>query len=473
MMSKRAIEAILLKSRNDPAWWIRTVLGKNPWEMQVAIMESVRDNPETAVASCHGAGKSFIGANTALWFLYTHKPSIVITTAPTDRQVRGILWKEIRMSHSSALKPLGGRLLSQELKLDDNWWAWGFTAPSYDPNRFQGFHEQYVLVVADEAAGISEEIYEGIDGVLSSEHARLLMIGNPTNAGGRFGKAFKTPGVAKFKISAFDTPNFTHFGITEDDILSGEWRQKMTDALPHPYLVTPHWVERMSKKGVNSPFYQCRVLAKFPSQEPDTLIPLDWIDSAVRRNLRDDDPLPVELGVDVARFGTNETVVTLRTGNRAEIIKRFRHIDTMQTAGQVARLIQDCNAEVAKIDADGIGAGVYDRLKEQHFPVRAMHSGAKARDDTKFINARAEWWWNLRSRFEEGTIDIEDDDDLISQLSNIKYKLNSQGRIQVESKEDMRKRGVESPDLADSLMLAFAQAKNPPARIRARSSRRR
>ncbi len=229
----------------------------------------------------------------------------------------------------------------------------------------------------------------------------------------------------------------------------------------------------MSKKGVNSPFYQCRVLAKFPSQEPDTLIPLDWIDSAVRRNLRDDDPLPVELGVDVARFGTNETVVTLRTGNRAEIVKRFRHIDTMQTAGQVARLIQDCNAEVAKIDADGIGAGVYDRLKEQRFPVRAMHSGAKARDDTKFINTRAEWWWNLRSRFEEGTIDIEDDDDLISQLSNIKYKLNSQGRIQVESKEDMRKRGVESPDLADSLMLAFAQAKNPPARIRARSSRRR
>ena len=99
--------------------------------------------------------------------------------------------------------------------------------------------------------------------------------------------------MAKFRISAFDTPNFTHFGITEIDILSGEWRQKVTGPLPHPYLVTPHWVERMTKKGTDSPFYQSRVLAKFPSQEPDTLIPLDWIDEAVRRNLRDDDPLPV------------------------------------------------------------------------------------------------------------------------------------------------------------------------------------
>lgn len=472
MMSKQTIGALIDQARNDPAWWVRNVLGKNPWSMQVAIMESVRDNQETAVASCHGAGKSFIGANTALWFLYTHKPSIVITTAPTDRQVRGILWKEIRLSHTGALKPLGGRLLSQELKLDENWWAWGFTAPSYDPNRFQGFHERYVLVIADEAAGISEEIYEGIDGVLSSEHARLLMIGNPTNAGGRFGRAFKTPGVAKFKISAYDTPNFTHFGITQDDILSGEWQRKITEELPHPYLVTPHWVDNMAKKGIESPFYQCRVLAKFPSQEPDTLIPLDWIDAAVNRNLESDGDEPNELGVDVARFGSNETIVVHRTGNMARIVKRVQHYDTMQTAGEVRRLIHDLGVDLAKIDADGIGGGVYDRLKELKEPVAAMHSGAKARDDTKFINTRSEWWWTLRERFETGTIGIENDDDLISQLANIKYKLNSQGRIQIESKEDMRKRGVASPDLADALMLAFATSRRPPARVRVRGNRR-
>ena len=123
-----------------------------------------------------------------------------------------------------------------------------------------------------------------------------------------------------------------------------------------------------------------------------------------------------------------------------------------------------------KVDADGLGAGVYDRLKELGEPALEMRSGMAATDSERFANKRAEWWWGLRERFESGDIDIEDDEELISQLSNIKYKINSRGQIQIESKDDMKKRGLPSPDRADALMLAFAKQKEvKPVRLRARS----
>ncbi len=140
MISTSAAKAVLQRSQQEPEWWVSNILGNSLWHTQQEILNSVKNNQETVVASCHGAGKSFTAANVALWYLFNHKPSVVITTAPTDRQVRGILWKEIRLAHSRARVPLGGKLLTQELKLDTNWWAWGFTAPEYDPDRFQGFH---------------------------------------------------------------------------------------------------------------------------------------------------------------------------------------------------------------------------------------------------------------------------------------------------------------------------------------------
>lgn len=473
MISGKLAKEMLDRSRSNPNWWVKNILNNNLWETQKEIIKSVRDNQETAVASCHGAGKSFTASNVALWYLYNHKPSVVITTAPTDRQVKGILWKEIRLAHGNAKLPLGGKMLTQELKLATNWWAWGFTAPEYDPDRFQGFHEVNILVIVDEAAGVSEQIYEAIDGVLTSEHARLLMIGNPTSAAGRFGQAFKTPGIKKFFISAFDTPNFTTYGITQGDIASGEWEKKITGDLPAPYLVTPSWVaKRYQRWGENSPLYQSRVMGQFPTQGTDTLIPLDWIDRAVKQELKPAEP--IELGVDVARYGPDESVWVLRRGPVARIVQVNPMGDTMETSGICIQNRKRYKATKVKVDADGLGAGVFDRLKEQNEPAIEMRAGFSASDSERFANKRAEWWWGLRERFESGDIDIEDDEELISQLSNIKYKINSRGQIQVESKDEMRKRGLPSPDRGDAIMMAFASTDEvKPIKLRAKSVGRR
>jgi phage terminase large subunit len=457
-VSKSEATILTNRARTDPAWWVRNVLGHEPWSKQVEILEAVRDNRETAVKSCHAAGKSFSAGDVALWFLYSHRPSIVITTAPTDRQVKGILWKEIRSSHQRARYPLGGDLLSQELKLDHDWWAWGFTAPEYDPDRFQGFHAIHILVVVDEASGVSQEIFDAIDGILTSDESRLLMIGNPTNPSGRFAKAFKRSDVAKISINAFDTPNLSTFGITQQDIESGTWEAKVTGSLPAPYLVTPRWVsDRLKEWGRDSALYCAKVEANFPQAGEDTLIPLHWIEAAVDRTL--EQGAPKELGVDVARYGTDETVLVYRAGPVARIRKISPKNDTMQVAGWVIHEIRTSGARVAKIDAVGVGAGVYDRLKEQKKPVEEMQSGAAARDPERFANTRAEWWWYLRTLFETGEIDIEDDQVLINQLADMRFKVNSRGQILIESKDDMKKRGSGSPDRADALMLTFAPSR--------------
>jgi len=464
-ITKTDAGATLDRAKQDPVWWVETILGDRLWQRQKDILEAVRDSPEVAVKSCHGPGKSFTAARVALWFLMSHRPSVVITTAPTDRQVRGILWKEIGSAYSRSRYPLGGTLLSQELKLDRDWWAWGFTAPDYDPDRFQGFHEVYILVIVDEAAGVSDQIFEGIDGVLTSEHSRLLIIGNPTSTTGRFANSFSTPGIEKITISAFDTPNFTTFGVTEPDILDGTWKEMVGgQEMPFPYLVTPQWVaKRLERWGRDSPLYQARVLGQIPTIGDDTLIPLSWIEAATDRwDPQAHTGTPSVLGVDVARYGSDETVIVHRAGQSAKIVETIPLSDTMQTTGAVRRIIRDTSASRAAIDAVGVGAGVYDRLHELGDPADEMQSGAAAQDPERYANARAEWWWGLRERFETGEIALEPDEDLTAQLSSIKYRTTSRGQVLIESKDDMKKRGLRSPDRADALMLAYAKLPEKP-----------
>jgi len=461
MLSKAEKEAKTVKLiRDDPVYFIRDFLGSEPWEKQIEILEAVRDNKEVAVASCHAAGKSWISSRAVIWFNYTHRLSRVVTTAPTFDQVRDILWQEIRAAYTSSRVDLGGKLLETRLELGPNWFATGRS--TNDANRFQGAHSQRgsIFVVADEAAGIETDIWVGVDGILTSEDSHLLAIGNPTAPTGEFFEMFKRKGVVKIHISAFDTPNFTAFGITLDDIRNNTWREKITGPLPAPYLITPEWVwDKWEKWGEDSPLWISRVLGEFPAVSTDTLIPLSWIEAAQRRGL--DASAPDVLGVDVARQGSDETVLVHRQGPVARVVKVTHQEDTMQTTGRVVVALNETNATEARIDAVGIGAGVYDRLREMGKPAVEMQSGQAAKDPERFLNARAEWWWGLRERFEAGDIDIDEDDDLAAQLSNIKYKFTSRGQIQIESKDEMKRRGVGSPDRGDALMLAFADIQKP------------
>jgi len=475
-MSPEEQRAIVAKRvREDPAWFVRNILGERPWSGQVRIMESVRDHPETAVSSCHGIGKDWTAARVVLWFLLAHYPSLVLTTGPTDRQVRHILWVEIAKAWGKAkpqLRALGYdvdscRLLTQELYIDKegvNQRAIGFTAPSGDPDKFQGWHCPNILAVLDEANGIGSEIRLGIDGCLTSGHTRKLEIGNPTDPSSEFAKSFKTAGVSKLQFSAFDTPNFTTFGITRDDIRkgtasSGPWLEKIAGRpMPEPHLVTPAWVAaRWHRWGESSPHVQSRIEGRFPESGEDQLIKHKWLEAAQTRSLEVKDRDPNILAVDVARFGSDSTIIGHRTGDRFRIgRRRWGQIDTMETSGHVARALAETGASEARIDEGGVGGGVLDRLRELRRPVFGINFGESPDDPERFVNKRAEIYWHLRERFEQGRIDLDaEDEDLCAQLATIKWSVDSKGRILIESKKEMKKRGVSSPDDADTCAMAM------------------
>lgn len=454
------------KGKTQPVWWVKKVLGAIPWEKQREILDSVRDNPRTAVRSCHGIGKSFTAGQVILWFLYNFRRSIVLSTAPTWRQVEKLVWKEVRASYKRSKVPLGGHILpkSPEIQIiQDEWYAMGLS--TNDPDRFQGYHEKYILVVVDEAAGVPEDIFEAIEGVLTSEHARLLLLGNPTSLSGTFYNAFRGPGWYTIAISAFDTPNFTAFGITEEDIENGTWEAKITGPLPNPKLITPAWVaDKYLRWSPESPAYHARVKGQFPTEADDTLIPLAWIEAAMERWEDTPEGQPVEIGNDIARFGSDKTVIATRRGVKVLPLKVYAKKDTMETAGLVIVEYTQQDASKIKVDDIGVGGGVTDRLKEQNYPVVPINVGESAIDTEKFADLRSELWWNLRElldpnpRTNPKPIALPRDDELLGDLCGIKYKITSKGQIKVESKDDMKKRIKRSPDRADAVVLAFAPA---------------
>lgn len=458
---------LLQRAQADPAWWCEHVLRVKPWAKQVEIMESVRDNPRTAVRSCHGIGKSFTAGQVILWFVNSFSPSIVLSTAPTWRQVEKLVWKEVRASYARARRagrPLGGNLLpaSPELQIvRDQWYAAGLS--TNDPDRFQGYHEEHILVIVDEAAGVPEDIFESIEGVLTSEHSRLLLLGNPTSIGGTFHKAFRGAGYHTIHIGAFDTPNFTAFGITPEDFPGNSWEEKITGRLPNPKLITPEWAyDKYLKWGPDSPAYQARVLGNFPEAGDDTLIPLAWVEAAQARWLDVEPGEPIEIGCDVARYGSDETVIAIRRGGRVEPLLVYAQKDTMETAGLVKAAHAETSATAIKVDEIGIGAGVVDRLKELKCPATGVNVASAPVEPERFMNLRAELWWNLRERLDPNPrvnpnpIALPPDDQLLADLTNVKYKIDSRGRIQLESKEEIKKRLGRSPDRGDAVVLAYA-----------------
>lgn len=463
---KKEIEfARLLKT--DPVFFAQEVLGVGLWQFQKDILISVRDNPRTAARTGSGVGKSFTDALAALWFLSTHRPSTVVTTAPTFRQVRDILWAEILAMWAGSKITLGPNEPTQTgIQMAGpgdalKWFAIGMTTE--EPEKFQGFHNLNVLVIADEASGVPETIFAAIENPLAAGHTRLLLTGNPTQVSGSFHDAFTSPIYKTFHVSVFDTPNFTEFGITREDIINGVWQEKITGPLPFPSLSSPAWVaERVTEWGVGSPLWQVYVEGDFPEEAADTLIPLGLVEKAILRELPPTGGV-IE-GIDTARFGDDENVGIIRQGSKVVGIVSWVKCDTMTSTGRVVNLIEDWMPQRVRIDDAPIAAGVIDRLSEQMYMVQPVNMSSKPMKD-KFVNLRAEMYWNLRQRFENEDIDIPDHPKLKAQLTSIKYTFDSKGRLKIESKEDMKKRGLKSPDYADALALAFMGADRGSGKI--------
>ena len=423
-----------------------------------------------AVKSGNGLGKDFTAAVALLWYLHAHDPGIVLSTAPTFRQVRHVLWRQIRTLHRRAVQELGGRMLDTRWELADDRYALGLSADEAD--RFQGFHSKNMLVVVDEAEGVEDEIYEAIEAVMTSDNVKLLLIGNPTTTSGAFHRAFNgEQGIYKpITISALESPNVVA-GIGKVEIAG---------------LTTAEWVEeRREIWGEDSDLYRTRVLGKFPKQEENALIAMDDIASAVEEGRPVARPLdsgwyrsgmsgmagrdwsgmflpgvgaalgPVVIGMDVARFGRNRTVIVVRRGDVVESVRVFSGIDTMAGAGEVIAALREHGPALVNVDEVGVGGGVVDRLKEQGYTVRGMVGSGKPERLLWCKNRRAEGYQMLARRFAEGRIQIPRDVELMKELEGLRYEHDSQGRMFLESKRKMRRRGIWSPDKADALMLAF------------------
>jgi hypothetical protein len=437
---------------NDPVRWVNDVLGEFVWSKQREILESIRDNRYTAVHSCHDSGKSFVSSRGGCQHLDTKPDPFLVTTAPTWKQVNSILWREMRKAHRKG--ELRGRI-----NLDAEWYengdelvAFGRKPADYDQSAFQGIHALNVMVVIDEAGGVPKSIFDAVDSLATNVRARVLAIGNPDDPASHFAEICKPgSGWNVIHIGYQDTPAFT--------------QEEVPDYL-YDLLISPEWVDERKKRwGEKSPIYISKVLGLFPEISDDTLLTPGQIKAAQRRDLSEDEKVVAtagNIGVDVARFGDDKTAIYRARHGRVRKIKLMHKADTMETAEFVHFHLSKFPGERAHIDVVGVGGGVYDRLRAPRprgfgrTDVIEFNSSEKAYDSERFGNRRAEAYWYLRDLADDGALDLPgdgEDDDLAAQLGSIKWKLMG-GRIYIESKEDMRSRGMPSPDLADAVAMA-------------------
>lgn len=457
--------------RTRPERFAADVLGSHWWSRQTEVAGLVARHRRVAVKSANGVGKTYLAADLALWFLYTHRPSIVLTTAPTWRQVRHLLWEEIRRRFRSASPTLPGKLLNTRISAAEGWFALGLATD--DPVKFQGFHADSLLVIFDEASGIPDSIWEAAEGVAVGKTNKILAIGNPLTTSGRFYKLFKSrSGWLNQTISALVHPNVTGSepyipgAVTPESIDErvAEWADEQEKGVGCRASgvgeKAPDLFEWKGRSYRPNGLFRSRVLGEFPDSDEDTLIPLRWIEHALERHLDTVGVPPVcRAAVDVARFGSDSTVIGVRVGARVTQMEVVQGADLMEVAGRVMKIAYEVHPESITVDVVGLGSGVVDRLVELELDgLDAFNGGHAAHNAARFANRRAEVYWALRERFRTGSISIPRDDSLVEELAALQYQHTSRGQIKMQSKDEMKRHGLKSPDRADMLSMLFDPA---------------
>jgi hypothetical protein len=409
---------------------------------------------------------SFLAAVLALWFGSVHpaNDTKVVTTAPSADQVSLILWGEIRKHHDAAR--LAGRvLMNNRWMAPDDQYVIGFgrKPPDYARSAFQGAHAAHMLIIVDEAGGIAEHMWANIRAIATGADVTILAIGNPDDASSLFHEMCTDPGVGwhVIKVSVFDTPNFT--GETVPD--------EVATALPSRESVE---MARLTW-GEHNPYYQAKILGEWGDAE-DGLIPLAWLTQAVARwrdwheTEREREPPGRRIfGVDVARFGTDKTVIAARQGEVVYGLETFAGLDNVEVADLVERRLLESPGSTAVVDADGLGGGVVDVLRHRGRPVVAFSAGAgtRRRDATgtqRFMHVRSAAWWHLRELLNPAlgsSICLPDHPKLIAELAAPKWPEDAGNVIQIERKDHIRKRLGRSTDHADAVVQAF-WVESPP-----------
>jgi len=453
-LSKDEALANLIRYRSDFNLFVKEVLGATPFPYQEEILRTLSDPDVKRVAwhKGHGVGGTTLMSWITIAFLFTRSNAKVVTTASVNRQVRDILWPEIHRWMRKADFGLMGwywpyNLLDQKMEISQEWFAIG--ASSDTPENMEGFHAPHLLYIVDEAKTVPKGIFEAIEGALTGNiEAKLMVVSTPPLAReGHFYDICRgaVPGFKVFHTRCQDSPN-----------VSREWIE-----------------EKRLEWGETSPVYISKVLGEFPDASEDTLIPLSWVELAMERWLENVNKTDsVVMGADIARYGNDSTILAIRNGNWFEDLVERTKQDTMATAGLILNLATRKKIVDVRVDTIGVGAGVVDRLREQSketgVRVRPINVANKAPsmmykgERIKFHRMRDWLYWNMRTHLDPNNPDQSDlvslpkDDKLKSQLTSIRYKIRSDGAIEIESKDSMKARGLSSPDRAEAVMIALA-----------------
>jgi len=404
------------QSANNPLLFVTDVLGTTPEPWQAEALNAVAQHDRVTIRSGHGVGKTTFLAWLVLWFLLTRKDAKVPIAANSQDQLRDTVWPEIAKWHRRLPEPLKELISVQAerivVKADpEGSFAVRRTASKDNPEALQGFHAKHLLFLVDEASGIEDVVFEVGAGAL------------------------------------------THHS------LRGRWQSLCVNS-EDVERARGHIDDIIERYGRESNAYRVRVLGEFPTADDEAVIPLELVESALKRDVETLDYMPI-WGLDVARFGDDRTALAKRQANRLlEPVKWWHGQDLMQTVGRLQREYEETDlplrpAEIL-IDSIGVGSGVLDRALEIGLPVRGINVGESAAVKATYQRLRDELWFRGREWFQAKDVFIPKDDALIAELTAPLYTFSSTGKIVVESKDELKKRGLKSPDLADAFLLTFA-----------------
>lgn len=431
---------LLVKLHADPVLFVESILGAKPQKWQADALMSVARNDRVSIKSGHGVGKTAFQSWLVLWWLLTHYPCKVAVTANTAHQLSDVLWTEI--DKWARQLPEGFKNLLEfksdkiSLKGASDSFAVARTSRKENPEALQGFHSENMLFLVEEASGVPDVVFQVAEGALSTAGAKTVMCGNPTRSDGFFYESFHAQRHMWSNITV---------SCHDGEYVSEDFLANMAD-----------------KYGEESNVYRVRVLGEFPTQSDDVLVPLYIVEEATKREIEPSPTTPVVWGLDVARFGGDRSALAKRQGQALlEPIKTWQNKDLMELAGIVLTEYEACNyqsrPQAIYIDAIGLGAGLADRLRELDLPAVAISVSETASLKERFGRLRDELFWNAREWFEGRDVKIPDDDTLIQEITAIRYKYLSTGKLKVESKDEMKRRGQRSPDVADAFVLTFAE----------------
>ncbi len=447
--------------RKNPVLFAKEVLRFEPDDWQKTALLDLAENPKVAIKSGQGVGKTGMEAVALLWFLCCFPYPRIVATAPTKQQLHDVLWSEVSkwMSRSVLLSKLlkWTKTYIYMIGNEKRWFAVARTATK--PENMQGFHEDNMLFIVDEASGVADPIMEAILGTLSGKNNKLLLCGNPTRTSGTFFDAFHTDRTLykQHTVSSMDSPRTNKENI---------------DSLIRKY-------------GKDSSVVLVRVFGEFPKQEDDVLIMLSLIEHCCMLDLEEETlPKRIAFGVDVARYGGDETVIAQNIGGNISLPVTFRGQSLMTTVGKAVQLYRKVIARYpmyrgnifVNIDDCGLGGGVTDRLVEvkqeerlNRMVIVPVNAAGKVPEDVignekikacdVYDDMSTYLWGTVKEKLLLEELHLPNDNDMVAQLSSRKYRLTSRGKMRLESKEEMKKRGIPSPDRADAVALSCYEKK--------------